>query len=72
MKVRPVFDASAHKIGYPSLNHCLEKGENIIELIPVEQIPDVLNRFRQGKFGTIANIRKAFLQISIHKVDRDY
>src|SRR5438132_3738692 len=33
-KVRPVFDASAHRKHEPSLNDCLEKGPNLLELIP--------------------------------------
>lgn len=32
-KVRPVFDASAHVKNQPSLNACLERGPNLIELI---------------------------------------
>ncbi|UYV80775.1 hypothetical protein LAZ67_19001706, partial [Cordylochernes scorpioides] len=56
--IRPVFDASCKKKGLPSLNQCLEKGDNLIELIP-----DLLLRFRLGKFGIIADTRKAFLQI---------
>ncbi|GBM20810.1 hypothetical protein AVEN_184719-1 [Araneus ventricosus] len=34
-------------------------------------IPDILARFRE-EFGFTADIRKAFLQISISKEDRDY
>ncbi|UYV76813.1 hypothetical protein LAZ67_14002088 [Cordylochernes scorpioides] len=56
--IRPVFDASCKKKGLPSLNQCLEKRDNLIELIP-----DLLLRFRLGKYGIIADIRKAFLQI---------
>ena len=64
--IRPVFDASACKKGYPSLNNCLEKGPNLIE-----QIPALLNRFRQEKIGIVSDIRKAFLQIGIDETDRD-
>ncbi|UYV84450.1 hypothetical protein LAZ67_X002223 [Cordylochernes scorpioides] len=56
--IRPVFDASCKKKGLPSLNQCLENGDNLIELIP-----DLLLRFRLGRYGIIADIRKAFLQI---------
>ncbi|UYV72117.1 hypothetical protein LAZ67_9001870 [Cordylochernes scorpioides] len=56
--IRSVFDASCKKKGLPSLNQCLEKGDNLIELVP-----DLLLRFRLGKYGIIADIRKAFLQI---------
>lgn len=66
-RIRPVFDASAKEKNSPSLNCCLEKGPNLIE-----QIPDILIRFRQNKIGVIADIRKAFLQISIHPNDREF
>lgn len=65
--IRPVFDASARLANYPSLNQCLECGPNLMELIP-----DILLRFREKEFGVIADIRKAFLQISIRKEDRDF
>ena len=66
-RIRPVFDASAKGKYSPSLNDCLERGRNMIE-----QIPSVMLRFREGKFGAIADIAKAFLQISINPKDRDY
>lgn len=66
-KIRPVFEASARLQGHPSLNHCLEKGVNLIELMP-----DILLRMRRGKIGVIADIKKAFLQISLAEEDRDY
>ncbi|XP_071052941.1 uncharacterized protein [Onthophagus taurus] len=66
-KVRPVFDASAKEKGRPSLNDCLEKGINLIELIP-----DVLLRFRIERVGVTSDIRKAFLQISLNVRDRDF
>ncbi|UYV71228.1 hypothetical protein LAZ67_8002292 [Cordylochernes scorpioides] len=53
--------------GLPSLNQCLEKGDNLIELIP-----DLLLRFRLGKYGIIADIRKAFLQIQVREEDREF
>ncbi|UYV72089.1 hypothetical protein LAZ67_9001784, partial [Cordylochernes scorpioides] len=65
--IRPVFDASCKKKGLPSLNLCLEKGDNLIELIP-----DLLLRFRLGKYGIIADIRKAFLQIQVREEDREF
>ncbi|UYV67608.1 hypothetical protein LAZ67_5001360 [Cordylochernes scorpioides] len=55
------------KGGVPSLNQCLEKGDNLIELIP-----DLLLRFRLGKYGIIADIRKAFLQIQVREEDREF
>ncbi|XP_025829705.1 uncharacterized protein LOC112904277 [Agrilus planipennis] len=66
-RIRPVFDASAREKGNPSLNHCLEKGPNLIELIP-----SILVRFREHKIGVVSDIRKAFLQISIHEKDRNF
>lgn len=66
-KIRPVFDASAYTRGYPSLNQCLEKGPNLIEIIPSS-----INRFREGEIGVVADIRKAFLQILINKHDRNF
>ncbi|XP_045482841.1 uncharacterized protein LOC123686673 [Harmonia axyridis] len=66
-KIRPVFDASAKEKNQPSLNQCLEKGINLIELIP-----SILIKFRLGKIGVIADIKKAFLQISLTSTDRDF
>ncbi|XP_052749322.1 uncharacterized protein LOC128200300 [Galleria mellonella] len=66
-KIRPVFDASATTKEGVSLNSCLEKGSNLIELIP-----KLLIQFRKGKIGIIADIKKAFLQISIHPNDRKF
>ncbi|KAJ8948004.1 hypothetical protein NQ318_011891 [Aromia moschata] len=65
-KIRPVFDASAHENGKPSLNHCLGKRPNLIELIP-----SMLLKFGENK-GIITDIKKTFLQISVHEKDRDY
>ncbi|GFS92563.1 uncharacterized protein TNCV_1160221 [Trichonephila clavipes] len=57
-KIRPVFDASAREKGKPSLNDCLYKGVNLIELIP-----DILDRFRIYPVGIVADIEKAFLML---------
>jgi hypothetical protein len=65
--IRPVFDASAKCGGLPSLNDCLEKGPNLIELVP-----DVLTRFRLKRFGVVSDIKKAFLQVSVRREDRDF
>ncbi|XP_011883862.1 PREDICTED: uncharacterized protein LOC105571005, partial [Vollenhovia emeryi] len=66
-RIRPVFDASAKERTSPSLNECLHKGPNLIELIA-----SILLRFRENKIGVIADIKRAFLQISIDKRDRDF
>jgi len=65
--VRPVFDASCKVGRNPSLNHCLEKGPNMMELIP-----SILLRFRENKFGVIADIRKAFQMIGVAEEDRNF
>ena len=66
-KIRPVFDASARERGFPSLNECLEKGPNLIEIIS-----DTLLKFRENEIAVVADIRRAFLQIEINKRDRDF
>ncbi|XP_071036524.1 uncharacterized protein [Parasteatoda tepidariorum] len=66
-KIRPVFNASSKQKGHPSLNDCVEKGLNLIELIPF-----IMARFRLHKFGITADIRKVFLLIGLHKPDRDF
>ncbi|UYV65865.1 hypothetical protein LAZ67_3005759 [Cordylochernes scorpioides] len=65
--VRPVFDASCKTRGGWSLNDCLAKGPNLLELIP-----DIMLRFRLNKIGVVADIEKAFLQISVAKEDRQF
>ncbi|CAG7827818.1 unnamed protein product, partial [Allacma fusca] len=66
-KVRPVVDASAHERNSPSLNDCLEKGPNLIE-----EILPLLIRFREKRIGVVADIAKAFLQISVAEQDRNF
>ncbi|CAG7834409.1 unnamed protein product [Allacma fusca] len=66
-KVRPVFDASAHAKGFPSLNDCLEKGPNLIEQILV-----ILIAFREKRIGVVSDIAKAFLQLSVTSRDRNF
>ncbi|XP_059056338.1 uncharacterized protein LOC131850179 [Achroia grisella] len=66
-RIRPVFDASAITKEGVCLNACLKKGSNLIELIP-----KLLIQFRKGAIGITADIKKAFLQISIHPDDRKF
>lgn len=65
--IRPVFNASFHLHGFPSLNDCLSTGPNLIETIP-----SILNRFRKNYVGITSDIEKAFLQIAIREKDRDF
>ncbi|XP_057308167.1 uncharacterized protein LOC130646050 [Hydractinia symbiolongicarpus] len=65
-KIRVVFDASSKANG-PSLNDCLYSGPNLLC-----KIFDVLFRFRLNKIAIIADIRQAFLNISIDQPHRDF
>jgi hypothetical protein len=64
--IRPVFDASCKVGRAPSLNDCLERGPNLLELIP-----SILLRFRMKRIGVTSDIRKAFLMIGVNEEDRD-
>lgn len=64
--VRPVFDASCKVGKFPSLNECLHKGTNYIQLIP-----EILLRWREKKIGFVSDIRKAFQMIVVDKSDRN-
>ena len=66
-KIWPVFDASACKQRYQSLNHCLKKEPNLIE-----ELPEIINRFRQEEIGVVSDIPKAFLQIAVNQSDRNF
>ncbi|KAJ8934979.1 hypothetical protein NQ318_014146 [Aromia moschata] len=59
-RVRPVFVPLLVK-KRNHVNQCLEKGENLIELIPA-----LLVRFREYEIGVISDIKQAFLQISVN------
>ncbi|XP_074035654.1 uncharacterized protein [Leptinotarsa decemlineata] len=65
-KIRPVFDASTKDNNGNSLNTCLEKGPNLLELIP-----SLLIKFRIGLIGVTSDIEKAFLQIGVNPNERD-
>ena len=65
-KVRLVFDASAAGFNGVSLNDCVEAGPSLIP-----SLVEVLLRFRRWKVALSADIKRAFLQISVCKQDRD-
>ena len=66
-KIRIVYDASAKaKKSNQSLNECLYRGPVILE-----DLAGLLMRFRIKRIGLIAEIKKAFLQISLKPPDRD-
>ena len=66
-KVRIVYDASAKtKKSNLCLNDCLHKGPIILE-----DLCGLLMRFRTRRFGIIADIEKAFLQVAIQPEERD-
>jgi len=65
--VRPVFDVSCKVKQFPSLNDCLYKGPNLLELIP-----QLLLRFRENEKGISADIRKAFQIIKVMEGDQKF
>ncbi|KFM70593.1 hypothetical protein X975_21762, partial [Stegodyphus mimosarum] len=65
-KWRIVFDASSHAPGMPSLNDILEAGPNLLP----ETIGCLL-RFRLHEFAVTCDGKQAFLQLSLHKDDRN-
>ncbi|KAJ8887659.1 hypothetical protein PR048_013877 [Dryococelus australis] len=64
---RPVFDASSRPRGEPTLNDCLERGHNLLEVIQ-----SILNRFRLNRICSVLNIVTEFLQISVREEDRKF
>ncbi|UYV68299.1 hypothetical protein LAZ67_5003760 [Cordylochernes scorpioides] len=64
--VRPVFDAPCKGANGLAINDCLEIGPNLLEILP-----ETLLRFRRGKVGIVADIKKAFQTISVQGMDRD-
>ncbi|CAL8127281.1 unnamed protein product [Orchesella dallaii] len=64
---RPVFNASCKSGKLPSLNDCLYKGPNLLELIPT-----LLLSFREKEIGISADIRKAFQMLSVREEDQKF
>ena len=62
-----MFDGSSYLKNELSMNEFLEPGPCFLPLLY-----DVLLRFRLGSIRIIANIRQAFLQISVNPSHRDY
>ena len=65
-KLRIVFDGSARDKDGISLNRILDKGPNLNN-----DIVSILLRFRKHPVCMVADIEKAFLQISLRQCDRD-
>ena len=65
-KLRIVFDASS-KLSGPSLNDCLYKGPQLTPLLF-----EIMLKFRIFPIALIADIEKAYHQISIYEGERDY
>ena len=66
-KLRVVYDASAKaKSNAQSLNDCLYRG-----VVILEDLCGLLMRFRLHEIALVADIEKAFLQVSLSPLDRD-
>ena len=65
-KIRIVFDGSSYLKNELSINEFLEPGPCLLPLLYV------LLRFRLESIGIVADIRQAFLQISVDPSHRDY
>jgi len=63
---RIYFDGSSHEDHAPSLNDAPEMGPNLLP-----EILATLLRFRLHPVGIIGDIGRSFLQLSLHKRDRD-
>ena len=65
-KWRIVFDGSSHEDHAPSLNDAMEMGPNLLP-----EILATLLQFRLYPVGIIGDTGQAFLQLSLHRTDRD-
>lgn len=66
-KVRCVFDGSAKKKGFPSLNELLPKGPNLLP-----DLVGVLLRIRTMPILISSDIEKAFLMVELQDESRDF
>lgn len=66
-KTRVVYDASSKQGTNTSLNECLSSGENLNA-----NLVDVILKFREHKIGFCGDIARAFLQIQVSDVDKNY
>lgn len=58
-RIRPIFDGSARQKISSSINDCLEKGPNIVELILI-----ILNKFRLKKIDVIEDFGEGMSEIN--------
>ncbi|XP_063631833.1 uncharacterized protein LOC134803058 [Cydia splendana] len=65
-KGRIVYDASAKSTGQKSLNECLYSGPSMLE-----DLTELLLKFRTKRYGILADVEKAFLQVALQEDDRD-
>ncbi|XP_063544854.1 uncharacterized protein LOC134753023 [Cydia strobilella] len=65
-KGRIVYDASAKTTGQKSLNECLYSGPSMLE-----DLTALLLKFRTKRYGILADVEKAFLQVALQEDDRD-
>ena len=65
-KIRPVFDASAHEKGKPSLNDCILIGPSLNP-----EILALLLKFRVNPVALVGDLEKAFPQIKLDARDID-
>ncbi|GFT61005.1 integrase catalytic domain-containing protein [Trichonephila clavipes] len=66
-KTRVVYDASSKQGNNLSLNECLISGENLNPILI-----NVVLKFREHKIGFYGDIVRAFLQIQVAEIDRNY
>lgn len=66
-KLRIVYDCSSHNRGMLSLNDKLSKG---VDLNPL--IKNMLLKFQIGKYGLVADLKQAFIQIRLYEIELNY